>query len=491
MLEKTDGTVLRAGPVTHRLESRNMVAGGPELGTPINMNQPANARPNPPAPPPALHRPPSGSEPATAGAARPAALPAGSTEFLLPGVASDAVVGGGGKYLMISLPRQRKLAIFDIPARKVVRYVDLREDGALVAAGMDKLIVGLPGQNQLERWDLKKLEKEVTVAAPSQGKMAGLYMGSASTGPLLMVMDDGGFRGRAEVIDPMTWQPLKFTKPRNGLGIDARNFVRVSANGKVFTDMRPGSSPQGISVYSWAGKELKQSYAHDSAGHLDPDPSGRFIYTGRGVFSTEAKRIGEPVGNKEVYCLPALQGDLFIIVTPGNREAGGEGKEGPGTLSLHVNGDMRPLLTVPDFPLPAGINGWDREKFGTDKRIFFAPEYKVIVTIPVANDRLVLTSFDIEKKLKESGIDYLFVASQPPGSPARGAAFTYAIDVKSKKGGVKYQLEFGPQGMEISPNGKLSWKIPADWAEAETDVAVRISDDSGQQCLHSFKIQAK
>ncbi len=98
------------------------------------------------------------------------------------------------------------------------------------------------------------------------------------------------------------------------------------------------------------------------------------------------------------------------------------------------------------------------------------------------------TGFDIEQQFEASGLDYLFVTSQPPTPLSKGSNFNYPLKVKSKKGGLKFQVEFGPEGMKISEDGKLTWKIPDDWAQVETDVAIRISDAAGQQCLHSFKI---
>ena len=495
---KADGAMMFAEPIVHRVDLRALVADSPPLGTPLTLGQPARPQPgNPGAPRPSMPprdsvAPRPSTPPSDSVAPHSGTAVAGRTEFLLPSPATDAVVGGGGRYLILKLPRLRKLAVIDISEGKVAKYIDLREDGAFFAAGLEKLVIGLPGLNQLERWAFAKMERETAVAAPAAGKMEGLYMGHASTGPLLIQLKDRQPDvGNALFVDIDTWQPRTYQPPKRGVGLDHSNFVRISANGKVFTVMRPGTSPQGISVYAWAGNELKNSYAHESLGHLDPDPAGKFIYTARGVFTSEAKRFGAPVGNKEVYCLPALQGDSFLIVEPGSREASGVGKAGPGPLSLNLGGEIRPLVTVPDFDLPAGINGWDREPFGIDKRIFYSPAHKLIVTIPISNDRVARTSFDLGKKLEESGLDYLFVASEPPASSKRGSAFSYAIEAKSKKGGVNYQLEFGPQGMEISKEGKLTWNIPADWAEAETDVAIRITDASGQQCLHSFKVLAR
>src|SRR5205807_4602699 len=117
------------------------------------------------------------------------------------------------------------------------------------------------------------------------------------------------------------------------------------------------------------------------------------------------------------------------------------------------------------------------------------PAAHLFVTIPATIDRLILQRFDLEDALEKSGVDYLVVTSQPPVSVKRGGAFEYTVVVKSKRGGVSYRLDSGPNGMTISKDGKLTWKVPNDWAELETDVIVGVTDSTGQECLHTFTIK--
>jgi hypothetical protein len=54
----------------------------------------------------------------------------------------DVCVGGGGRFLIMHLPRE---------AAKVVKYLPVADDGLKFAAGMDNLMTFLPGDNLLER----------------------------------------------------------------------------------------------------------------------------------------------------------------------------------------------------------------------------------------------------------------------------------------------------------------------------------------------------
>jgi len=63
--------------------------------------------------------------------------------------------------------------------------------------------------------------------------------------------------------------------------------------------------------------------------------------------------------------------------------------------------------------------------------------------------------------------------------------------VKSRKGGVKVKLESGPPGMTVSGQGRVSWKVPADFAPGEVDVILGIGDASGQETFQTFRLTVR
>ena len=113
----------------------------------------------------------------------------------------------------------------------------------------------------------------------------------------------------------------------------------------------------------------------------------------------------------------------------------------------------------------------------------------VLVTVPADNRRLVLERADVAAALDRSGINYLFVTSRPPREVKRGAAFTYRVQVKSKKGGLRFNLDAGPEGMMVSPEGVVSWEVPARFAEKEADVILTVTDGGGQERFHTFRLR--
>jgi hypothetical protein len=67
--------------------------------------------------------------------------------------------------------------------------------------------------------------------------------------------------------------------------------------------------------------------------------------------------------------------------------------------------------------------------------------------------------------------------------------YSYQLAVKSKQGGVTYHLESGPEGMEVSPGGKVRWKVPPGAEGAAEHIIISVKDAAGQKCLHSFQVR--
>src|SRR5262249_33935964 len=122
-----------------------------------------------------------------------APLKADKEERPLPSIVERVCVGGGGRFL-IFLARDRKLAVFDVNEAKVVKYLPVAEDDALIAACVDKLFVVLPTANVIQRYSLATFEKELTAPVSAEVKSVSVAMlGSASRGPLMLNGENGAF----------------------------------------------------------------------------------------------------------------------------------------------------------------------------------------------------------------------------------------------------------------------------------------------------------
>jgi S1-C subfamily serine protease len=408
------------------------------------------------------------ADPARA-AIRPPALGEEKTVKRLPGTVADVQIGGAGRYLILQLPKLHQLAVFDVNEAWVTHYLPAADDNARFAAGLDKVVIGLPRKGVLERWSLTSWQRELAVASPIKGDIRSVAMGSASDGPLTV---NGRF------LDLRSFQLLPIKYPENAEnGWESDTQVFASADGTTFGAWGSTSSR---SVWVLQGSEVKSFGGPEDLGHVVPGPDGHVIFTSQGLFTNQLQPMA-PKERNVGFCLPAVQGSFFVSLTPNTPDGKG------GTLSLHLLGNDRPLAKLDHFHNLV-FDGWGRDPLGPHKRFFFIPQAKLLIILPQTNDQLILHRFDVDALLENSGIDYLLVTSQPPTSALREGTYTYQLTVKSKKGGIKYALDSGPEGMEISETGLVRWPVPAD-AKDEQAVVITVRDAAGQEAFHTFTIK--
>jgi hypothetical protein len=379
----------------------------------------------------------------------------------LPEGFSDVVVGGGGRYFIFHLPRLRKLAIFDINVARVTGYIPVEDPKARFAAGLTKVVVGNPGSATLERWSLETLKREATAYPVLKGEIGSVCMGAGSNGPVLV---------NGVLMDLQTLKPLPGPETPGPAGLR----VLPASDGSAFGTWNTNYSPGTATVFLLEGNKLRR-LDEGEMGHVAPGPDGKMLYTAKGPVSRTFKRA-MPGDEKLGYCLPGVRGPYFVSLTPTG-------------ANVHLLGYQRPIARLEKMEHGLRFNGWDREEFGVWKRFFLVPEANVIVVLPESNDRVMLYKLDMEKALETSGIDYLLITSQPPAVAKRSSAFQYQLAVKTRKGGVKYKVESGPKGMEVTPTGLLKWTVPAEGTEKDVEVILTVRDSEGQEVFHTFTLQ--
>jgi hypothetical protein len=168
-------------------------------------------------------------------------------------------------------------------------------------------------------------------------------------------------------------------------------------------------------------------------------------------------------------------------------------KEKP-RFSAYLLGQARPLPGLPDLEVPVREAPAERQgRRGAvllrDQRVHLIPEAKLAVLLPAEDDRLVLQRYDVYAALEKSEAHYLFMTSQPPLSVRKGQTYTYPLAVRASKGGVKFFLKSGPQGMSVSEQGLVTWAVPAEFDESEVEAVLSVSDAGGQKVSQAFTLR--
>lgn len=384
----------------------------------------------------------------------------------------DVVVGGGGRYLIFHLPKLKKLAVFDVNEARVTKYISLAEDDITFTAGLDSVVIGLKQANKLERWSLTTFELEKSAAPPFNENITGVLMGHASNGPLVangFFLDLGSFKKLPVLSDKGNERPL---------GSASGRFA--SGDGTVFGSWKSNQSPVEAITFVYEGGVVKR-YEGGELMHVIPGPDGRSVYTAKGVVSPTLSR-GDAYDSTYGYCLPALRGDYFLSLSPAQAGKG-------GGFMVYLRGLKQPVAKLDKAEHGVTFDGWDRERFGPWKRVYFVPDANVIAVLPASNDQVVLMKFDANAALEKSGLDYLIATSQPLPEVKAGTKFTYPIKVKAKDKKVTFQLDSGPKGMAVSADGVVTWSVPVDALEGKHDVILTVRTESGREMFHTFVVK--
>lgn len=416
-----------------------------------------------------------------------------SKTVALPGTVSDVCVGGSGRYLLLSFRELKKIGVFDVSQAKLTGYLPAPDDITKFAAGQTRALVVSASQGVIARYRLTTLEREVSVSNPITEAIQQVAMGSGSEGPALFrtsVGEEQLDNAHLTFLDLGSLKPLTVSWPQGRpprMSYRDNNRISVSTNGAMFSVMGVGALRLSSTRVQFVGDDMQRMMGGGAGGYPSADGSS-FLRNGQ-VLNADQRPIGTQDPQGRTIAVPSITGRYYIsFLRPESHS--GRGTPGIQNAKLFMFGDDRPLVTIPD--LAVGL-GSDNEGYGYgmgwERRIFFVPEAEVIVTLPATSDRLEMRRMNIGEALEASGVDYLVVDSTPPPTATMGKAYTYAIGVKSKKGGVKFSLDSGPPGMTVSPNGQLNWPVPKDLTDAKQNVVVSVGDETGQSIFHTFTIE--
>ena len=394
----------------------------------------------------------------------------------LAGPAEKVVAGGGGRYLLFHLKKLRQLAVLDVNAAKVVKYIDLPSDDVLYAANREKLVIAVRESGALQSWNFKTMTQGISTRGVALNLKA-VAMGYDAGGPLVVVGSKASF-----ILDPDTLGRVDGL-PWAGPGNDgAPTDVAMSADGHTAVAYGfPGWAGSWCVVFSGNRVVGRNSGGYMHYNDLILPPDGSRIFD-----SMDAGKIFSPDYKSEIhledlpgYAFPSYDPAYFVAFNEKNaRDSGGKSR-----LVICSVSDRRPVVTLNNL---AELEGTAPVKH--HERVHFIPKANLLVTVADGGDQVVLRKLDLYQTLKDQGIEYLVITSSAPYSAVKGKSLTYQVAVKSLKGNVKFALDSAPAGMTITPQGMIRWTAPARPKEDTVNVIVNVSDDSKQVAFQNFKL---
>lgn len=330
----------------------------------------------------------------------PPRLARGRDEIALPGPVESVAVAGGGRYLLLHIPRAKQVAVFDVREAKVVREISVPDPNVLVAGGMNLFVIYQPGKNTIDRWTCDRLEQQPAAKLLFTDPVKALAMGCASNGPLVVAL--GGSR-RSQLkgatlayLDPVTLREIDVVVSgvENPFGIgpaDKTAIIRVSANGKVVTGWSP-ERPTGTECDVIDGRRVTRYWNLHAPSQLLPGPDGGLLF-GRGETFRHGMQGGRGLQpDSPVFYVPAVSGNWYVDVR-GPRLGGPGDDVRAEAVTIHRVGNIVPSATfdaVDDIDL-------SRAEQGLDQTVILVPEAKVLITVAgPKRTKLVLRRVDLK-----------------------------------------------------------------------------------------------
>lgn len=401
----------------------------------------------------------------------------------LDGPVTAMYVGGAGKYLVFHLGTSRELVVYDVAAAKVIsRLNGIDPNNSRIAVSRDKVFIGRRSDVRLTRYDLRTGAQEATAAGVPGERLEHMAVGSGSDGPLVLGVNTTERRYQARLYDPNTLTTFEadINDPRRA---DAQRFpfntglgaahVAVSGDGRAIS--------LGDRLFTRTAGGYVAVTINPSSG-LRPSPDGS-VLTGNSLVESNGQVVR--FEDREVrWMIPVADGPFFLGIEYGRRDG--------ARLMLHLDRDPKPLGELPgaehmtELLARAGGGVVSAHQHAT-----FLPEPGLVV-YALSNSRQVqLLPVDLPALLGRGGRDLTFT-SVPGGFASKGRAYEYHATALGRDGlRPQFALEAGPQGMAVTPDGRMTWTPAPDFDRPSVDVRLVAKSADGKQAVQAFTVFLK
>ncbi|MGC3967915.1 MAG: hypothetical protein QM775_11260 [Pirellulales bacterium] len=427
-------------------------------------------------------------------------------DIALPGLVNDTSVGGGGRYLLLSLNSLQKVGVFDVRDGKIKKYVNIDSDDFLVAGGASKFVVVDRANHKLQAWKFDALDQpaeQAKIDMSGRKQILSAAMGLASEGPLALAFQDDGTRGIRSTAELFALDGLA---PIAGVReLFASAFRNASSSSEVRFNL--WASPDGtmFQVVSRARSfrayvsnglvtgtnDVSISPTYDPTGEYQPHYDGRTysmrsqLLAADGVLHT----VNSPnIGGTGVIT-PALPGQYWLFTGRSNNSNPTFSRNSTLAVGFHVGGVGTPLAVLRLQASNQQVTTTGGGKvLPESKHVFYDAREKMLVVISRFAPEIAVKKFDIDAAVANSSESILHVVSDPPITFVPEQKYEYVIQAISNRGGVTYRVESGPAGMNVSPEGRVEWTAPADAPALQTAIVV-VGDKGGNQIFHNIKLK--
>jgi len=426
----------------------------------------------------------------------------------LPLPATEAAVGGRGRFLLMKLTDFRRrdhkhsLAVFDIKESAIRGIIKLESEQVVFAGGATRFIV-VESRTETKFIDGSKTTREVTsykftrwnydrLDAPEKQEefeerpsaVHAVAMGRDSEGPLVLhirmknpskdASENSYWDCDLEKLEPLRrGGDSKYDRLHPTLSFSDDGKLRYfnTSDGKSGSTRRTTDGSRK-SLYTMA-------YRPHAKGLYRPEGTELFRYSDREAIFRNGlvTRVTMPFA----YVVPCAPTGFWL-------SAGSPlGMDSTVAFALHVGADPRPLET---FVLKTGKTKLESDdSFPFQHRIAYDPGSKKLAVVSADPPQVVTKAIDFEAILAKQKRHLLLVTSVPPPAPIQPELkYVYQVVVKATHGPVRYEMEWGPRNMTISPTGLIEW-TPEPSPNTHQAAMIRITDQTGKRTYEVLDLE--
>lgn len=375
-------------------------------------------------------------------------------EIQLTGKYSRFRRGKAGQILVFHLQDENRLTVVDTKLQKIVKEIPV-SDATVFTANLNYLIVADPQKKSLDRYSLSTFAIEKSV--PLNGDFPTVAeMGASGTGPLALWSEN----------EMQLWDVESMTlRPKRGDLISAKReygglALSVSADGKTFCGWLNSSYANGFEMMRVG--ERSTSVVKCSSGRVNwimSAPRGeKFYRPGARGLDTRTEFTTLPAEFKDYAVFPTLD-SRFVIAIRKKEVVNRYSKQYSEALICSAI-DLSILGKI-DFVVPMTSNGHQPEwgRLNNQPRSQYYHDRKSFVYLPDSNDRVVFRGVNLGVRKTGPAVEYVNIISFPEPITMLGETFRYQLEALSHKKDVTYALFDGPDGMTVSQDGLVQWKV--------------------------------
>jgi len=407
----------------------------------------------------------------------------------LPAAVRDLTLAGGGRYFVMHLPTQNQLIVLDVADRKIVGEISLKDNDILFASGRDHVLVYFKQRKTLAALQLPTLSPITNRRLPYE-TVSAMAMPWAGDRPLMLnVSSDSGEYGPV-FYEPKTLEPIEVREFRSAgheIAWDLEPRIRPSADGEWWSVVDDHLNSvrfidEGFRITS--DRVRMKLGAHGVFAVPSPSEPVMFTNDGRRSFAFFSH-------SAEDFTLPADVNAYYMRIYKWNGHPPPDPSE-PCQVNIYLARVDRVVYTVKLDSLTVGdLAASLRTELSPEKRIHFFSERGEIVTLGSSNDKLTWHPVDMGRVHGKASPSYLDFITRDFMLPVAvpGSEIGYQFRAISGSGSAFYERIDGPDGLTISADGRLRWRVPLNLGDDPIHFRVRIRNDTGRTDEARFRLR--